>query len=134
MKKYADRGSQDLKPLNIGDKVVFKRKPDSHWEPAIVKDLWNKSPRSYIIETSNGNKYRRNRIHLRYDKSNENTNNNNSLEKSQQDSQSSQVINKSQNNSEMYFPRLDFAIPSTSSQVITRSGRVVKVPDRYMYN
>ena len=42
----------------------FKKDPTSPWVPATVYAK-HETPRSYIIETSNGSRYRRNRIHLR---------------------------------------------------------------------
>ena len=63
-KKYFDKNSKSLPPLKKGDKVRFKKDPTSPWIPATVIDKHD-TPRSYVIETNNGSRYRRNRIHLR---------------------------------------------------------------------
>ena len=63
-KKYFDKTSKSLPPLKKGDTVRFKKDPTSPWVPATIYAKHD-TPRSYIIETSNGSRYRRNRIHLR---------------------------------------------------------------------
>ena len=63
-KKYFDKNSESLPPLKKGDTARFKKDPTSPWVPATVYAKHDR-PRSYIIETSNGSRYRRNRIHLR---------------------------------------------------------------------
>jgi transposase InsO family protein len=63
-KKYFNNTSKPLPPLKKGDRVRFRKDPESPWQPAVVK-AQHDTPRSYIIETSNGSQYRRNRVHLR---------------------------------------------------------------------
>ena len=65
-KFYYDRrhGASSLPKLHPGDIVLQKLPHDKHWNnPARVIDQCN--PRSYIVETSSGSVYRRNRWHLK---------------------------------------------------------------------
>ncbi|XP_060076519.1 uncharacterized protein K02A2.6-like [Ylistrum balloti] len=62
-KMFFDRHSgPELKPLNTGDKVIMNH--NNSWIPATVSGK-HKNPKSYILENSNGRKYRRNRKHIR---------------------------------------------------------------------
>jgi hypothetical protein len=63
-KKYFNNTSNPLLPLKKGDTVRFRKDPESPWQPAVVK-AQHDTPRSYIIKTSNGSQYCRNRVHLR---------------------------------------------------------------------
>ena len=60
-KKYYDKGSKSLAPLHIGDSVYIQL--DKHWSPATITDIAD-TPRSYIVTTTEGKTYRRNRRHL----------------------------------------------------------------------
>ena len=60
-KKYYDKGSKSLAPLQIGDTVYVQF--GKHWTPATVTDIAD-TPRSYIITTTEGKTYCRNRRHL----------------------------------------------------------------------
>ena len=66
MKTRHDYSSQNinLPPLYPGQHVTIMNKADKTWYPGIIirKD---KTPRSYIVETPNGARLRRNRAHLR---------------------------------------------------------------------
>ena len=63
-KKYHDQGTRELSPLLRGQRVSVEDQITGKWAPAIIKDICPE-PRSYLIETPNGNTYRRNRRHLR---------------------------------------------------------------------
>ncbi|XP_033745588.1 uncharacterized protein K02A2.6-like [Pecten maximus] len=67
-KFYYDRHSGPaLKPLNPGDNVIMQKTQHKQWIPATVSQKHH-NPRSYIVETSTGSKYRRNRKYLRLTK------------------------------------------------------------------
>ena len=61
-------GAQNLRELLPGDYVLQKLDHESQWsKPARV--VSQVAPRSYLVETSQGNQYRRNRKHLRLSRS-----------------------------------------------------------------
>lgn len=66
-KFFYDRHSgKELRPFDNGEKVVMQK--GNTWLPAEVAEKHH-NPRSYIVRTDNGKKYRRNRKHLRPTKS-----------------------------------------------------------------
>lgn len=60
-KEYFDQGTRMLKKLQIGDNVRIWQ--EGVWNPAQVTDL-SEQPRSYVVQTPDGKKYRRNRKFL----------------------------------------------------------------------
>ena len=60
-KHYYDQHPKPLQELMTGDQVMMKTK--DRWQPAKV--IAKTAPRSYIIKTTAGQIYRRNRRHLR---------------------------------------------------------------------
>ena len=62
---YYNRGAKELSKLRIGDAVRMKptRIGQHEWRKAIVTSRHD--DRSYVVETEDGGKYRRNRVHLR---------------------------------------------------------------------
>ena len=60
-KHYFDKGSKNLKPLEVGESVRLKHN-NKTWQSAVVTE--KHSNRSYIVETEAGNCYRRNRRFL----------------------------------------------------------------------
>ena len=60
-KHYFDQGTRTLSHLQDGENVRIRQ--GSKWEPATVVKKHN-SPRSYIVKTTGGQVYRRNRRHL----------------------------------------------------------------------
>lgn len=62
MRYYYNRNVKDLPPLNVNDKVMFKKSPDSCWIPGRVKEVCPE-PRSYVVDNNSG-AYRRNRQHI----------------------------------------------------------------------
>ena len=48
----------------IGETVRFRKEPDSKWTLATVVEKLS-TPQSYLLQTENGSRYRRNRIHIR---------------------------------------------------------------------
>lgn len=63
MKDYYDRKTKVLPELEEGDKVYFKKMPDTPWTTGTVKSKCDQ-PRSYTIEGSDGFIGRRNRQHI----------------------------------------------------------------------
>lgn len=61
---YHDKHAYPLRPLACGDLVTVQHPTTGRWDRASVIALAGQ-PRSYIIETEGGNRYRRNRRHLR---------------------------------------------------------------------
>ena len=61
-KEYFDKHSHELRPLKIGEPVVMLT--GDKWSHAKVVEK-HISPRSYIVKTPSGNKFRRNRKHLK---------------------------------------------------------------------
>ena len=123
-KKYHDRNAKDLSELKSGQCVRIQDHITKKWLPAIVQ-IRCTEPRSYIVETPNGAHLRRNRHQIRE-----------TLE---------------QFPTPRLRPKVTFAEPQTTekrtiqvapekeqlrqahaaSEYRTRSGRLVKKPDRY---
>nr|XP_022905322.1 uncharacterized protein K02A2.6-like isoform X1 [Onthophagus taurus]XP_022905323.1 uncharacterized protein K02A2.6-like isoform X1 [Onthophagus taurus]XP_022905324.1 uncharacterized protein K02A2.6-like isoform X1 [Onthophagus taurus]XP_022905325.1 uncharacterized protein K02A2.6-like isoform X1 [Onthophagus taurus] len=61
MKKFYDKGTQPLKDLNVGERIVYRK--NKEWQPAVVIGK-HESPRSYLINTGL-NVLKRNRQVLR---------------------------------------------------------------------
>lgn len=64
-KEYYDRGTKELQPFVVGDKVLFK-KNEREWKYGKVDKII--SDRSYIVIDKNKNVYRRNRVMMRKQK------------------------------------------------------------------
>ncbi len=60
-KEYYDQHTKDLPTLKLGERIRIKDK--SAWKPAIITQI-HANPRSYIVRTTEGNLYRRNRRHI----------------------------------------------------------------------
>ena len=136
-KKQYDKNARDLLPLKKGENVMFKKSPNSKFENGIVKDIFTKYPRSYLIQSENGTIYRRNRRHLLLNKST-----NNSQSNSQSYSQSNDQSNGHSNVTNTYnkksilknsqsltmsiplsspFAKLCIPKPSISSQLLSNA-------------
>jgi hypothetical protein len=103
-KHYYDRNAKDIAPLAPGQRVRVQN--DGNWEFAKVVNEC--APRSYIIESPNGNRSRRNRVHLK------------------DVHPTSQIASKSDNTNET-VPDSD---PATDNNVRSRPRRIVKKPNR----
>ncbi|KAK7107442.1 hypothetical protein V1264_015374 [Littorina saxatilis] len=64
MKQYYDRSSRPLPPVKPGDAVHVQLKKGNDWQPATVTAC-SSQPRSFVVQTSNGSTYRRNRWFLK---------------------------------------------------------------------
>ena len=62
-KYYHDFSSTRLPPFSVSDNVMIKE--NKMWKPATVTGKAN-GPRSYLVITPDGQRYRRNRAHLRH--------------------------------------------------------------------
>ena len=131
LKKQAEQNANyhksavPLQPLKTGETVRVKQ--EGEWRPAKVIEIAD-TPRSYLVKTSEGAVYRRNRRHLHKDASqdqsilyadvetNAEMKQPTSAEQEQQPQSSEDQQHEANNISDGYR---------------TRSGRLVKVPDRY---
>ena len=66
-KLYHDQHSKELPPLMEGQPVSTQDPRSGHWSPAKVLSKCEE-PQSYLIQTKEGTKVRRNRQHLKGDK------------------------------------------------------------------
>ena len=143
-KRYYDRGSSQLKPLETTDTVRVRS--DGVWsEKAQV--LASVAPNSYLVELERGRRLRRNRRHLlktqeKFMPVHEDDDNDDDREKevcvdhpsggataSRSQSAVIQEAAKSSHSTEQSQP------VSTMSDVrTTRSGRIIKLPSRYVYD
>lgn len=64
VKYYNNKKTKILKPLNVDENVLFKLVANGPWIKGKIIQI-GKFPRSYIVESENGGRYRRNRKHLR---------------------------------------------------------------------
>ena len=135
-KKFHDRSAKHLSSLQKGDKVrvqIF----DKLWKPAVITD--QHSNRSYILQTHDGNVYRRNRkfIHKSKDQTREDSDLMpllKSQEKKLRIVKNANESSKQRNNraSEInYFTRDKPPSKLDSDSYITRSGRKV-IPNKYL--
>ena len=63
-KRYYDRGSRPLPTLQPGDEVFVQLTPGGRWQPARITAR-GRAPRSYVLQTTEGSTYRRNRRFIR---------------------------------------------------------------------
>ena len=63
-KHFYDKTSKPLSPLKPGDRVRYRS--GKLWLPAVIVEI-SEHPRSYTIQTPQGQTYRRNRVHLKPD-------------------------------------------------------------------
>lgn len=134
-KLYYDRGTKSLPELQAGDSIRVQK--GSAWEPGVVVGKCN-TPRSYDIITANGQELRRNRSHLLATKEpaptiipSETTPTDETPEQSaSRDIDTSLPCNQasSAENSVCEGQQTDTPITGLKQ---TRSGRVVRKPDRY---
>lgn len=127
-KAYIDKQTRLLPHVHIGERVRVQQ--GDVWKPAVIIKR-HEQPRSFIIQTTDGKTYRRNRKHLLKtgEKSLTTTATDNAVNEtySEMDSQvtdtQSSTIDKDTQNTEL--PE------SQPHEYITRSGRQVKIPSRY---
>lgn len=128
---YDKHCGPELKQLKQGDSIVMYMYTDGKWKAGKIIQKHH-TPRSYVVQTSDGRRYRRNRRHIRPTAHNDNTvdnehfNNHNSTVR-----KTSTVCNTSQtlDRSETVASEENESIEPSKSPV-TRSGRTVKVPTK----
>ena len=127
---------EDLPPLYNGQAVRILNKINKTWYPGTIIDKCDE-PRSYLVETPNGTRLRRNRSHLREIiiprrlLSSEATTSPGYVS----DNQPSRHMDNSQND----FSNLDIhqknpdtnQSTETNQTVPRRSGRITRIPSRY---
>lgn len=154
-KIYADKVSSPFKPLELNEKVRLQ-KGHRDWVSARVVDH-TPNPRSVIVETSNGNRYRRNTIHLQRTSANipdaPQIETNFGTEESTREEVQPDMQNRSFANADVSVSNEDMVAtnippakkrpgrppgkqikssPSSDLPKVTKSGRAVKQPDRYV--
>ena len=125
-KEYFDRKSKDLPPLIPGQDIRFQNNQSGQWEKAKVLSKCEE-PRSYVVETPEGQIMRRNRVHLR---------------ESPQPSPKKHVRFSNQYLPNSYPNPCDKNVPATvvegnnpecstkDASYTTRSGRLIRKPDK----
>ncbi|KAL5473802.1 hypothetical protein EMCRGX_G028358 [Ephydatia muelleri] len=148
-KKYYDKGSKSLAPLHIGDSVYIQL--DKHWSPATITDIAD-TPRSYIVTTTEGKTYRRNRRHLQqtshhqqdadniseysdYSEEsqaqvNEQSHNTDQENQTGEDTEETTVVHDA-NDEPLQQKHMNAPSDGSEVQYRTRSGRAVREPKRY---
>uniref|UniRef100_A0A8C7WXQ6 Gypsy retrotransposon integrase-like protein 1 n=1 Tax=Oryzias sinensis TaxID=183150 RepID=A0A8C7WXQ6_9TELE len=135
MKEHHDRNSRkELPPLQPGQHVTVLNKERGTWHPATVVEK-STEPRSYIVQTPNGNQIRRCRSHLRelfkpHIQINERRN---QIAEAPQQTQhqedcndSAETITETPCTTNTNYERQNSPPPTC-----TRSGRVINKPSRY---
>lgn len=153
---YYNRKAYHLPPLSTGQTVTYQNQATKKWEPALILNK-HASPRSYNIITPDGSEFRRNRNHIRFipkqwhQERSQNipipvpkmlVNNQQTTEQTQIKTTTKQVkpqcLPACGQDALERAPVRDNAILSqtqphtqTKTSYITRSGRSVKIPNRY---
>ena len=63
VKKHHDKTAQSLEELHEGQPIYYKPFPEARWKRCVIHKKLD--VRSYIVKDTNGNTYRRNRVHIR---------------------------------------------------------------------
>lgn len=115
-RQYYNRGAKRLPHLHPGSTVHMETAQG--WRPAVVT-AQRAEPRSYDIVTSSGQHYRRNRRHLR------------KTPHSTQLSSETDLLDDEHTSTPDTTEGADIELPSSPKPTQTRSGRVVRPPERY---
>lgn len=129
-KMYYDQHARLLPDLHAGERIRMQR--GETWQPAVV-EVEHKQPRSYLVRTPEGNLYRRNRRHLRKtgEKETEATDKNSVTETSSGMHDPERKTDR-QLAGTPPVPNTDTYDHQQQAPIqMTRSGREVKVPQRY---
>ncbi|CAC5395338.1 unnamed protein product [Mytilus coruscus] len=127
---YDKHCGPELKQLKQGDSVVMYT--DGKWKAGKIIQKHH-TPRSYVVQTSDGRRYRRNRRHIRPTAYNDNTvekehfknNHNTTVRKTSTVCNTSHTLDRSETVASEENENIE---PSKSP--VTRSGRTVKVPTK----
>ena len=125
--RFSERNS--LKHLEKNENVWIQPiQPNTEiWKPAVVAEKLTN--RSYIVETENGSQYRRNREHLRCDKSSKAE-----IQELEEEEQKETPASEQEESKLRQLPRKETEINTTANDDglhRTRSGRISKKPERY---
>ena len=63
VKKHLDKTAHSLEQLHEGQPIYYKPFPEARWKRGVIHKKLDE--RSYIVKDTNGNTYRRNRVHIR---------------------------------------------------------------------
>ena len=119
-KYYYDKhhGVKSLPPLESGTPVLVRTEHDKNWKQQAVISSPAATPRSYILNSDNGNSVRRNRMHIR------------PVHQSATNSQQQDKTDSSGSSANVSGSSTNVCGSSTtvsgSSSTVTRSGRSVK--------
>lgn len=129
---YADRVTLPRPPIKSGEDVMIQT-GHRDWQPAtVVQETQN--PRSVIVQTPNGKRYRRNSIHLTFvRKTKVKMNNDAKPSKHIENNITSDIVRPSTSNIDSKITsELERHKNSSQTEIIrTRYGRIVRKPDRY---
>ncbi|GAA6075537.1 uncharacterized protein K02A2.6-like [Tachysurus ichikawai] len=128
-KQHYDRIAKYIADLQPGEGIRMQK--GDPWKPAVVLEK-HEQPRSFIVKTPDGKLFRRNRRHLRKTRETHSS----TFEKSvDMDTDSQQSVNASQNNA---LDSKDITNERNRNESVekeqayhTRSGRIVKIPEKY---
>ena len=67
VKRAYDKHTLASPPLQINQRILFQSPAKKGWEHGLIIEKLNS--RSYVVQSRSGTKYRRNRVHIRIDKS-----------------------------------------------------------------
>lgn len=123
MSNYYNKNAVKLKPVNVGEKIMFKRTPTSVWYPGTIIETC-KEPRSFIIQGQDGSTYRRNRQHVMNKVNDKNGSSNELVSGKCDDNNQLSSDNEFQNNDDVEN------IETNVDNYVTRSGRVCILPER----
>ena len=125
-KFYHDKHTQEeLPPLYSGQQVRVQPPQTGTWQPATIHSK-SHEPRSYILETPNGNLIRRNRIHIREIPQ---------VNLKTYEDKTSDILDDTVTPEHTQTPQNNPTdeIPKSDDAKVTRSGRRVKPPNKYGY-
>lgn len=122
-KSYYDRQTRCLPDLHKGESVRVQRKDG--WQPAVVLHK-HEQPRSFVVQTPDGSTYRRNRKHLRKTRETECA-----TPMADADIDIKPEVSHSNTQVKTEDEETADSKPQLEGDYFTRSGRQVKVPDRY---
>lgn len=114
-KHYHDRHVKILPALHPGQPITVRDPTTRKWNPAIVKEKLEDVPRSYQVSTPAGGELRRNRVHIR--------------SVPPPPTQPTMTTDTAPADPQ---PATQQTSSMPPGMIVTRSGRVVKPPDRYL--
>lgn len=122
---YYNVKSKALKPVHEGEKVMFKKNPQSYWYPGKVVEIC-KEPRSFVVLDESGSRFRRSHDHIRKAPQ---------CNLKDQNIEEDMNFDNCSNNENMQENEMSERNIGSEEQIdvgnyITQRGRIVKEPDR----